>query len=228
MSGRSIDDRVPNFSDLRIGVGIGARYYTNFGPMRVDVATPLDRRDGREPDQRLRLDRAGLLMARRRHRRRDIPARSRAVERRGDVTGRRGSRSWRWVIWRLIALVGTAADRGIDTEPGRRFVANQIESLEFENGMKIDIDRIDGSLYGEMTIRDLTLSDPKGEFLRAPKVEVDWRPFNYLRNHVDIRSLTRATDDAARLPAFTRHAAERRAAAARHRHRCRPIARSTG
>lgn len=36
----------PTFQDLRFGVGIGARYYTNFGPMRVDVATPIARKPG--------------------------------------------------------------------------------------------------------------------------------------------------------------------------------------
>jgi translocation and assembly module TamA len=27
-------------------VGIGGRYYTSFGPLRIDVATPLGRRKG--------------------------------------------------------------------------------------------------------------------------------------------------------------------------------------
>ena len=44
--GQVYEDRVPSFRDLRIGVGVGARYYTNFGPLRIDVATPLDRREG--------------------------------------------------------------------------------------------------------------------------------------------------------------------------------------
>ncbi len=44
--GQVYEDRVPSFPDLRAGVGIGARYYTNFGPLRVDVATPLGRRQG--------------------------------------------------------------------------------------------------------------------------------------------------------------------------------------
>lgn len=34
------------FDDLRYGVGVGGRFYTNFGPMRLDVATPIDRRPG--------------------------------------------------------------------------------------------------------------------------------------------------------------------------------------
>src|SRR3546814_21094416 len=36
----------PQFSDIRFGVGIGGRSYTNFGPVRVDVAVPINRRPG--------------------------------------------------------------------------------------------------------------------------------------------------------------------------------------
>ena len=37
----------PDFSeDVRIGVGAGLRYLTPLGPVRLDVAVPLDRRDG--------------------------------------------------------------------------------------------------------------------------------------------------------------------------------------
>ena len=44
--GQAYASRLPHFGDLRYGAGIGARYYTNFGPLRVDLATPLDRRPG--------------------------------------------------------------------------------------------------------------------------------------------------------------------------------------
>ncbi|WP_030541474.1 autotransporter assembly complex family protein [Sphingobium sp. DC-2] len=33
---------LPRFRDLRIGAGIGVRYYSSFGPIRVDVGTPLN------------------------------------------------------------------------------------------------------------------------------------------------------------------------------------------
>jgi translocation and assembly module TamA len=36
----------PSLDDLRFGAGIGVRYYTNFGPLRVDIATPLNPRPG--------------------------------------------------------------------------------------------------------------------------------------------------------------------------------------
>jgi translocation and assembly module TamA len=44
--GQVSENRVPTLKGLRTGVGVGARYYTNFGPVRVDVATPLGRRKG--------------------------------------------------------------------------------------------------------------------------------------------------------------------------------------
>jgi translocation and assembly module TamA len=37
---------LPKLDDLRFGAGIGVRYHTNFGPIRVDVGTPLNRREG--------------------------------------------------------------------------------------------------------------------------------------------------------------------------------------
>ncbi|MFD1959543.1 hypothetical protein ACFSHP_11725 [Novosphingobium panipatense] len=64
----------------------------------------------------------------------------------------------------LVALV-----LGINTGPGRRFVADQIAALEFENGMRISVARIDGSLYGKMILRGLSVRDPRGEFLYSPK-----------------------------------------------------------
>ena len=38
-------NNVPNFSDLRMGAGVGLRYMTPFGPLRLDVAVPLQRYD---------------------------------------------------------------------------------------------------------------------------------------------------------------------------------------
>jgi len=36
----------PSFDDYRWGAGLGLRYYTDFAPIRVDFATPLDRQSG--------------------------------------------------------------------------------------------------------------------------------------------------------------------------------------
>ena len=37
-------DEYPDFEDIRIGAGIGARYLTGFGPLRLDVAFPINPR----------------------------------------------------------------------------------------------------------------------------------------------------------------------------------------
>ncbi|WP_288487316.1 hypothetical protein [uncultured Novosphingobium sp.] len=87
-----------------------------------------------------------------------------------------------------LVLLAVAIVLGLNTSPGRRFVADQIAALEFQNGMKIQVGRIEGSLYGKMTLRNLSVRDPQGEFLFSPEIDVDWRPFAYLSNHVDVRS----------------------------------------
>ncbi|GMM92556.1 translocation/assembly module TamB domain-containing protein [Qipengyuania sp. MTN3-11] len=105
------------------------------------------------------------------------------------------------VLGGLVLLVG-AVILGLDTAPGKRFVANQIAALEFENGMEIDVGRIEGSLYGEMVLRNVAVSDPQGVFLTAPELHVDWRPFKFVRSHIDFRSLTASRVVLARLPEF--------------------------
>lgn len=45
-AGNSYESSMPKFNDWRMGAGIGGRFYTNFGPVRIDVATPLNRRKG--------------------------------------------------------------------------------------------------------------------------------------------------------------------------------------
>lgn len=94
-----------------------------------------------------------------------------------------------FVLLGLLAFV-LAVVLGINTGPGRRFVADQIAGIEFENGMRITVARIDGSLYGKMILRGLSVRDPAGEFLYSPEIQVDWHPFAYLQNHVDVRSAT--------------------------------------
>ncbi|WP_300541782.1 BamA/TamA family outer membrane protein [Maricaulis sp.] len=45
------EDSQPDISNMRSAVGMGVRYYFDFAPVRIDIATPLDRRDGEDPVQ---------------------------------------------------------------------------------------------------------------------------------------------------------------------------------
>jgi translocation and assembly module TamA len=42
-------DEFPGIEDLRLGAGVGVRYYTGLGPLRLDVAVPLNKQSG-DPD----------------------------------------------------------------------------------------------------------------------------------------------------------------------------------
>lgn len=44
--GGAFEGSIPDFNDLRFAAGLGLRYYTPIGPLRLDIATPLDRRKG--------------------------------------------------------------------------------------------------------------------------------------------------------------------------------------
>ena len=86
----------------------------------------------------------------------------------------------------LVALIVF----GINTDPGRRFVADQLGGYTTASGLNIKVGRIDGSLYGAMTLSDVRVADPKGVFLTSPKLVVDWRPLAFINSHVDVRRLS--------------------------------------
>ncbi|RED16120.1 translocation/assembly module TamB domain-containing protein [Parasphingopyxis lamellibrachiae] len=95
--------------------------------------------------------------------------------------------------WALYGIAGVLAFIfvtlfALDTPPGRRFLIDRIEALEPANGLRVRIGRIDGSIYGRMTISDLRLYDPEGLFFEAPELDLDWQPGLFLldnRLHID-------------------------------------------
>lgn len=97
----------------------------------------------------------------------------------------------RWALVGLGVVLALVAGLFVflGTDAGRRFVADRVEAIEFENGMKIGIGELDGSLFGRLVIRDLSLADPTGRFLAVPEAKLDWRPLSYLWGYVDIRTL---------------------------------------
>ena len=45
-AGQVYPTSLPKFTDLKVGAGVGLRYYTSFGPVRIDVATPVTHAKG--------------------------------------------------------------------------------------------------------------------------------------------------------------------------------------
>ena len=109
--------------------------------------------------------------------------------------------------WLLIALVTLAALAALalltlSTAPGRGFIKDQIEATEFANGFSVGVEAIDGSLFGAMTLRDLTLSDPQGVFARAPVVEIVWNPLAFALGRIEIEKARAETATLERAPEF--------------------------
>lgn len=101
-----------------------------------------------------------------------------------------------------LAVLAGALLLGLDTQPGKRFLIRQIAALQMESGMQIEVGRIDGSIYSDMTIHDLVLRDPKGVFAVSPKVHVVWRPFRYVNQHISVSLLETPLVVLARSPQF--------------------------
>ena len=114
---------------------------------------------------------------------------------------------WRHVLRILafpIVLLGLAALTllALDTPIGHRFIADRIAAFAPPSGLRIAIGRIEGSIYGEARLRDVSLADPQGVFLRVPQAELDWRPFNWIARGLDVRRLILRRGTLTRLPKF--------------------------
>jgi translocation and assembly module TamB len=105
------------------------------------------------------------------------------------------------VVLGLILLLGIVLI-GLNTDPGRRFIADRIAGFSTQSGLRFQVGRIDGSIYGKMVLRGVRISDTNGVFATAPRIEIDWRPFAYLNNHIDVRSAVAPLITVSRLPAL--------------------------
>lgn len=107
---------------------------------------------------------------------------------------------WFGIALAAIAILLVVVLIGINTAPGKRFVAERIAGTTLANGLNVRIGRIEGSIYSAMVLRDVEVRDQNGVFARSPELRVDWRPFAFLGNHVDVRSLTSPLIRLDRLP----------------------------
>ena len=84
----------------------------------------------------------------------------------------------------LIAGVGVLL---LDSAPGHRFIVDRIGRIETATGLRIEIARIDGSIFGKTRLRGVRVADPQGVFLTSPEIELDWAPLAWLYNdlHID-------------------------------------------
>src|SRR5690349_19125292 len=88
----------------------------------------------------------------------------------------------------------------LDSAPGHRWIVDQIAGLETASGLRIQIGRIDGSIFGKSQLRNVRVSDSRGIFLTSPNIKLDWAPGAWLDNKLSVDSLTAERVNLVRLP----------------------------
>ena len=98
----------------------------------------------------------------------------------------------RWLVGSVAAILALALLGLIilNTPIGQRFIADQIAKVAPASGLRFEVGRIEGDIYGQSTLHDVTVFDPKGKFLTIPEVEFDWRPLSWIFSGLDVRNLT--------------------------------------
>lgn len=103
------------------------------------------------------------------------------------------------IVLGVVALVAIVVG-GLDTDVGHRFVADRVNALRPDNGLRFRLGRIDGSLYGQAELIDVRLYDPKGLVLSVPRARLDWSPLAWLGNRLEITALDIPLATLAKLP----------------------------
>ena len=96
---------------------------------------------------------------------------------------------WVGIAVAALVLLVVVTLFGLDTQPGKRFIADRLAGYTTASGITVRTSRIDGSIYGRMRLHDVEVSDTKGVFVTIPELTVDWRPFAYLHKKIDVREL---------------------------------------
>ncbi len=112
---------------------------------------------------------------------------------------RRWAKRAGWALAIILAPFVLAAIF-LSTPIGKRFVTDQIAQVAPASGLRFEVGRIEGDIYGQATLHDVLVYDPKGEFLAIPEVELDWNPLAWLTSGLDIREVTARRGTLSRLP----------------------------
>ena len=78
----------------------------------------------------------------------------------------------------------------LDTAPGHRWIVDRVAQMESASGLRIQIGRIDGSIFGKSQLRSVAVYDSRGAFLTSPNIKLDWAPGAWLTNKLHIDSVT--------------------------------------
>ena len=93
-----------------------------------------------------------------------------------------------FVFVMLAAVLVVVAQRFIASDAGRAWIVRALPLYAPRSGLRITAGRIDGNVFGDLTVHDLALADPAGVFARVPRLDLGWRPLTLLENRVTVTS----------------------------------------
>ncbi len=91
---------------------------------------------------------------------------------------------WLAGIMAALVVLVTLVVMGIDTDTGKAFLLRQLAGYKSESGMSYRVGRIDGSIYGRMTLHDVEVRDLNGVFAAAPVIDLAWQPWPALHKQI--------------------------------------------
>ncbi|GMN03233.1 translocation/assembly module TamB domain-containing protein [Erythrobacter sp. MTPC3] len=125
------------------------------------------------------------------------------MEAEADTPVRKRKRRWAkrlgWLLAIIVLPIALLA-LFLSSPIGKRYVTEQIAEVAPASGLRFEVGRIEGDIYGQAVLYDVVLSDPQGEFLLIPEVVLNWRPLSFLWRGIDIRELTAKRGRLERMP----------------------------
>jgi translocation and assembly module TamB len=106
------------------------------------------------------------------------------------------------VLAGLVALVGLGLVL-LNTPPAHALEARLVSSLPLAGGVRLNVKAIEGSIWGRMSLDQVTVTDPKGVFLVSPRVVLDWNPWALLHRTIELREASTDVLRLLRRPVFT-------------------------
>ena len=144
-------EALPDFKNWRFAAGLGVRYYSSFGPIRIDVGVPLNRQKGDGPVRGHRLARPGVLgWPRPPSPTKRAPPPTAAAARLAAAAAQRAVRRCSSRCCSCSPARWCCSTRA----PGHRFIVDRIARFETASGLNIRIGRIDGSIFGKSQLQE--------------------------------------------------------------------------
>lgn len=113
----------------------------------------------------------------------------------------------RWIVWGvggLAALIALFVGGGVavlQTESGRRVLANAVNAALSGPGLAVSVENIGAGLPARIAIGSVVVSDDQGPWVTLDQAVIEWRPLTLLSGTVHLETIDVAGIDLQRLPA---------------------------